>query len=101
MPTAAPLQILLFCHPDDREVPPYQTAIVRGFQGGIEAGNYLATGDDLGIQLEVFSTAPPLGPAQTLDNFCHAVIVFFVDHALLNHGGAALWDWLAECWTIT
>jgi hypothetical protein len=34
MPTVAPLQILIFQHPDDSEVLPYQKAILRAFQGG-------------------------------------------------------------------
>jgi len=101
MPTVAPLQILLFRHTDDNEVLPYQKAILRAFQGGEEAGNYLATGDDLGIQLEIFSTAPILAPAKTLEAFCHTVTVVFVDRALLDKGDDALWDWLAECWTLT
>jgi hypothetical protein len=101
MPTVAPLQILLFRHTDDAEVLPYQKAILRAFQGGEEAGNYLATGDDLGIQLELFSTAPALEPAKTLDSFCHTLTVVFIDRALLDKGGDPMWDWLAECWTLT
>jgi len=101
MPTVAPLQILLFSHADDKDVPPYQKAILRVFEGGEEAGNYLATGDDLGLQLGVFSTAPVIAPAKMLDAFCHTVTVVFVDRALLDKGGDALWDWLAECWSLT
>lgn len=101
MPTAAPLQILLFLHTDDTDTLPYQKAIVRAFQGGEEAGNYLATGDDLGVQLEMFSDLPALAPAQVLDAFCHTVTVVFADRALLDKGGDPLWDWLAECWTRT
>jgi hypothetical protein len=101
MPTVAPLQILLFRHTDDAEVLPYQKAILRALQGGEEAGNYLATGDDLGIQLEIFSTPPPLAPANTLDAFCHTVTVVFIDRALLDKAGDPIWDWLAECWTLT
>ena len=51
MAAAPSLQILLFRHPDDLDVEPFEEAIVRAFQGGKEAGGYLATGDDLGIQL--------------------------------------------------
>jgi hypothetical protein len=98
MATAAPLQVLLFRHADDDDVLPYQEAIVRAFQGGKEAGTYLATGEDLGIQLEVFQTAPRLDARQTLDGFCHTLTVVLVDRALLDKGDAALWDWLGECW---
>jgi hypothetical protein len=101
MSTSAPLQLLLFLHTEDRDVHPYQKAILRALQGGKEAGNYFATGDDLGIQLEVFSTAPALNPVQTLEAFCHTVTLVFVDQVLLDKGGDALWDWLTECWVFT
>ena len=75
MPTAAPLQILLFRHTDDADVLRYEKAIVRAFQGGKEAGEYLATGEDLGIQLEVFSTAPGLDASRHSTAFCHTLTV--------------------------
>jgi hypothetical protein len=88
-------------HTEDEDVLPFQEAILRAFQGGREAGNYLATGEDLGIQLEVFSSAPGLSAAKTLDSFCHTVTVVLVDRALLDKADAAMWDWLAECWRLT
>jgi hypothetical protein len=103
MPSTAPLQLLLFRHLDDAEALPYEEAIVRAFQGGKEAGGYLATGDDLGIQLEVFSGAPRLerSAVETLDSFCHTYIIVLIDRALLDKGGDALWDWLSDCWKHT
>jgi hypothetical protein len=101
MPSIAPLQILIFRHPGDTDVNPYQKALVRAFQGGEDAGHYLATGDDLGIQLEVFSTTPVLEPKSLLDAFCHTVVVVFADRALLDDGGDPLWNWLEQCWTHT
>jgi hypothetical protein len=98
---AAPLQLLLFRHTDDRDVLRYEEALVRAFQGGKEAGGYLATGEDLGIQLEVFSTAPGLDATNTLDSFCHTLTIVLVDRALLDKSGDALWDWLAMCWAYT
>lgn len=100
MPTAAPLQLLIIRHTNDDDVLPYQEAILRAFQGGKDAGNYLASGDDLGIQLEVFSTAPALDAAQMLEAFCHTVTVVLVDRTLLDKGDDALWDWLSECWAL-
>ena len=99
MPAAAPLQVLLFRHPEDLEVVRFEEAIVRAFQGGKEPGGYLATGEDLGIQLGVFPAVPPAPAAQTLDSFCHTFTIVLVDHFLLAKGDAALWDWLAECWS--
>ncbi|MDK2743737.1 MAG: toll/interleukin-1 receptor domain-containing protein [Nitrospira sp. BO4] len=86
---------------EDEAVKPYEEAILRAFQGGKEPRNYLATGEDLGIQLEVFSVAPVLDVTKTLDTFCHTVTVVLVDHALLDKTNDALWDWLAECWVST
>jgi hypothetical protein len=101
MPTVAPLQILLFRHLDDHDVLPYEGTILRAFQGGEASGNYLPTAEDLGVQLEVFNSVPPQPPAQTLDAFCHTVSVVFIDRSLLDTGDNKLWDWLAECWTVT
>lgn len=101
MATTVPLQLLLFRHPEDEDVLPYQEAILRSFQGGREAGNYLATGEDLGIQLEVFSSTPGLDTALTLDSFGHTVTVVLVDRALLDKADSTMWDWLAECWKLT
>jgi len=97
MSAAAPLQILLFRNEADADIAPFEEAIVRAFQGGKEAGGYLATGDDLGIQLEIFSAAPPTGVPQTLDSFSHTLTLVLVDTEFLNKGDDALWDWLAEC----
>lgn len=101
MPAAAPLQILMFRHPDDAEVPRYENAVVRAFQGGKEAGEYLATGEDLGIQLELFSDTPPQAAPETLDAFCHTLVVVFADQVFLSKSSVALWDWLVSCWTHT
>lgn len=101
MSTLAPLQLLLFRHIEDEDVKPYQEAILRAFQGGRDTRNYLATGEDLGIQLGVFSAAPAHGAAKTLDAFCHTVTIVLVDQALMDKTDDALWDWLAECWAST
>ena len=99
MPAAAPLQILMFRQPDDADVTRYENAVVRAFQGGKEAGEYLATGEDLGIQLEFFSDPPLQAAPETLDAFCHTLVVVFADQAFLSRSSAALWDWLVTCWT--
>lgn len=98
MSVASPLQILLFRHIEDKGVAPYEEAIVRAFQGGKDAGGYLASGEDLGIQMEVFSSAPLSGVAETLGAFCHTLVIVLVDNALLNKSDNALWNWLGECW---
>ncbi len=101
MSTTAPLQLLLFRHPDDRDLLRYEEAIIQAFQGGREPKAYVATGEDLGLQLEVFATAPAHDVTYTLENFCHTLTVVLVDRALLDKAGDALWDWLAECWVST
>ncbi len=101
MPSAAPLQLVLFRHKDDLDVLPYEEAITSAFQGGKEAGGYLATGEDLGIQLEVFTTTPKLTVRETLDSFCHTLTLVLVDSTLLAKGDHALWNWLSDCWLHT
>jgi hypothetical protein len=101
MAITAPLQLLLFLHAKDLDVLPYEQAIVRAFQGGMEAGGYLATGEDLGIQLEVFSSAPGLSVTEAVGSFCHTLTVVLVDSTLLEKADDAMWDWLAECWVFT
>jgi hypothetical protein len=101
MPTATPLQILLFRHTDDHDVIRYEDEIVRAFQGGKEPRGYLARGEDLGIQLGVFEAAPTHPVAELLEAFCHTLTVVLVDRALLDKGDDALWNWLGECWAFT
>jgi hypothetical protein len=101
MSKTAPLQLLLFRNPQDREVELYEEAMARAFQGGKDAGGYLATGEDLGLQWQLFAGAPERGAAATLDGFCHTMTVVLVDEELLRKGNEALWDWLATCWTAT
>src|SRR5260370_42629240 len=100
MPSSAPLQLLLFRHLEDSEVLPYEAAIIRAFQGGKEAGGYLATGEDLGIQLEVFSAAPELSASKVLESFSHTLTIVLLDRALLSVVDA-LCKCLAECWLVT
>jgi hypothetical protein len=101
MPAAAPLQIILLRHRDDQDVTRYEEAVLRAFQGGKEAGEYLATGEDLGIQMEVFMDTPPQPANSMLDAFCHTLTVVFVDRAILDKSTAPLWVWLVRCWTHT
>jgi hypothetical protein len=103
MAESAPLQLLIFRHSEDTDASGYENDILRAFQGGKEATGYHATGDDLGVQLQVFRETPRLEKtvAQCLDSFCHTFTVVMVDNALLNKGSNDLWDWLAACWTHT
>jgi hypothetical protein len=98
--TTAPLQVLLFRYTGDGDVLPYEESIVRALQGGKEAGGYIASSEDLGIQLQVFSGAPQIErtAAQTLDSFCHTLTVILVDRALIEKADDALWDWFSNCW---
>jgi len=98
MPKMAPLQLLLFRHPADADAQLYELEIARAFQGGKDAGGYLATGEDLGLQWELFDKKPQKGVAETLDSFCHTLTVVLVDTKFLEQGDDELWDWLADCW---
>lgn len=98
MVATTPLQVLLFRHPDDTDVAPLEDAVVRAFQGGKDAANYLGTGVDLGVQLEVFDKTPPLPPPQKLDAFCHTLVIVLVDRNLLDKSTDLVQQWLAACW---
>jgi hypothetical protein len=74
--------------------------MARAFQGGKDAGGYLATGEDLGLQWQLFAGTPPRAASAILDGFCHTMTVVLIDNELLRQGGA-LWDWLADCWAVT
>jgi hypothetical protein len=97
MPKTAPLRLLLFRNPEDQDTDPYENAIAWAFQGGRDAGGYLVTGEDLGVQWQVFSSAPQQDAAATLDSFCHTMTIVLVDNHLLKSDDA-LWNWLAACW---
>lgn len=92
-----PLQVLLFRHHLDDDVGPFEEAIVRAFQGGKDAGGYLATGEDLDIQLEVYSEAPGTSVDANLSSAGHTLVVVLVDHHLLAIDGP-LWEWFEKCW---
>ena len=51
MPAHPHLGLLIFRHPEDVDVVPFEDAIVRAFQGGKDAAGYVATGEDLGAGL--------------------------------------------------
>jgi hypothetical protein len=95
--SAAPLQVILVRRPTDEDTAPFEDAIVRAFQGGKDPGGYVATGEDLGIQLRVFSDVPAVPAQQMVDEFLHTLVIVLVDHDLMS-AGDALWDWLDACW---
>lgn len=92
-----PLQVLLFRHPEDSDSAPLEDALVRAFYGGKDAAGYLPTGDDLGIQLEVYGDTPLSTVQENLSGACHTLVVVLVDDYLLGRP-QGLWQWLAECW---
>src|SRR5271156_1405710 len=96
MSALPPLRVLLFRHPGDPDTQPFEDAVVSAFQGGKEAGAYVASGADLGVQLEVFYDAPPIAAGPFLDNFCHTLVLVLVDNELLKVN-VGLFEWLAVC----
>jgi hypothetical protein len=92
------LRILLFRNIGDTDTQPFEEAIVRAFQGGKAAGGYLATGDDLGIQLQEFAKAPLESAVEVLASVDHVLILLLIDAKLLTEGTDDLWDWLADAW---
>jgi hypothetical protein len=101
MPAHPPLGLLIFRHPEDSDVVPFEDAIVRAFQGGKDAAGYVATGEDLGAELRAFESVPPDPADRTLDRCCHTLAIVLVDAAFLAKGGQSLWEWLEACWRHT
>jgi len=91
----------MFRHPEDPDVIPYEDAIVRAFQGGKDAAGYVATGEDLGVELRVFAATPPESANRLLDSCCHTLTVVLVDTALFTKSDQAFWEWLGDCWAYT
>ncbi len=93
-----PLQVVILRHSADDEGVPFENAVERAFQGGTTIGGYLASGEDLGVEVRKFHATPELqiGVSDFLDSVCHTLVVAIVDTAALNDN--AFLDWLVQCW---
>ena len=98
MPVSQPFQVLILRHSNDVEGAPFEQAAERAFKGGNAPSGYLATGDDLGIDLKVFNIRPDpsLSIQAMLDSACHTLVVAIVDFPALDD--PPFLDWLANCW---
>lgn len=96
MSALPPLRVLLFRHPADTDVQPFEDAVVGALQGGKDVGAYVVSGADLGVQLEVFSGVPPMDAGPFLDNFCHTLILVLADNEFLKADDKPF-EWLAAC----
>jgi hypothetical protein len=93
-----PLRVLILRDARDAKLLPYEEALTRAFQGGRDASGYLATGEDLGIQVQPFTSTPPEPAAQMLDAFCHTLVIVLVGSGLLEDKDPALLNWVEACW---
>ncbi len=93
-----PLQVVILRHANDNEGVPFEQAAERAFKGGTTPSGYLATGEDLGVDLKTFNTCPhPSVSIQALlDQACHTLLVTIVDFPALED--APFLDWLANIW---
>ena len=80
---------------------PFEDAVVRAFQGGKDAAGYVATGEDLGVELRVFPGTPSESADAILDRCCHTLTIVLVDTAFLTDSDQSLWQWLGDCWQYT
>lgn len=96
MTSRAPLRVVLFRDPNDTTVAKYENAVVRAFQGGKEPGAYVASGADLGVQLQLFFNTPPEEAVPYMDAFCHTLVLVVLSANLppCARGPA---NWLAVC----
>lgn len=94
------LQIILFRHAADGEGEPFEQAVGRAFSGGVSASGYLATGEDLGVDIRVFDGPPDASvsfPA-LVDASCHTLAVAIIDSGAL--GDDAFLDSLSNIWDL-
>lgn len=98
MTAMAPLQVVVFRHPDDHDTASFEKAVLQAYQGGTEGGGYGAVGDDLGVQAALYTSTPVSAPTLLLDSFAHTLIVVLVDKNLLELYPTAFWGWLTNAW---
>jgi len=95
-----PLQVLILRHKQDKDALVFEEACARAFEGASNASGYLATGEDLGVEIKRFDAAPAvLGTVDTLLNATSHTLVIVI----LDEGGvqdATFVDWLEQCWQI-
>lgn len=98
MATKPPLQVLIVRHSKDIDYVSLEDAIERAFKGGSQTGGYVASGEDLGTDLRIFSGVPALGvPVATcMDSACHTVVIVLAGPGLV--GEKPLLDFISECW---
>src|SRR5258706_1897212 len=82
--TKPPLQLLLLRDKRDVEMLPFEEAVEKAMKGGAQTSGYIATGEDLGVEIRKFDIAPKLrGPLPTLmDGACHTLVIALVGPAL-------------------
>jgi hypothetical protein len=93
-----PFQLVIVRDARDADLAPFDEAIMRAFIGGAAVGGYLATGEDLGIELKAFRTEANLekAPRDFLDQACHTLVAVLAGPALIGNG--ALLDLIEACW---
>src|ERR1700761_6643279 len=96
MTAMAPLRVLLIRRLGGEDVGAFEDAFVRAFQGGKDAGAYVASGADIGMQLGIFADTPSAPAIEYLDSFCHTLVLVLVDEELLK-ADAELFEWVASC----
>jgi len=95
-----PFQVVIFRHANDIEGVPFEQAAERAFKGGITASGYLATGEDLGVDLKTFNACPhsSVSIQMLLDQACHTLLIAIIDFPALDD--ALFLDTLANIWSL-
>jgi hypothetical protein len=84
--TKPPLQLILLRDKKDADMLVFEEAVERAFKGGPQTSGYVATGEDLGVEIRKFDVAPRLrGPLSALvDGACHTIVIALVGPEILN-----------------
>src|SRR5689334_6234100 len=97
---SAPLQVIILRHAKDIEGVELESAAERAFRGGATPSGYLATGEDLGVEIRVFNSPPDRSalPERLLGAACHTLVVSIIDSGALSDD--TFLDWIAKSWGV-
>lgn len=97
--TKPPLQFMVFRDRRDLDMAPFEEAVERALKGGPQTSGYIASGEDLGVEIRKFDRVPRLRQplANVIAGACHTVFVALVGDACASD---MTWrQFLARAWS--
>lgn len=75
-------RVLICGRAEFRQAAEYVDAIQRAFRGAVEESGYLASGDDLGVDVTWFTHRPDRPPAAHLEGALHTLVVVLASESM-------------------